>query len=149
MRSFLLTTLALLMAVLHMGTASAGLKNFPYFSIDVPPGWVIYDEGITVAFISPDKESTLTVTVEFTSGTNAEGLSAEELAHAYARDMHGTSPVMEDGDPNYYSFEFKSPDDVPSEASIVVSGRRFYLITVTGSHRDMAGMVESVLISIQ
>lgn len=148
-----LAAIAFLALALHaavlISPVRAEIKEFPYFSIDLPPGWNVYDEGITVAFIAKNDSATLTVTVEFTSGKSTEGMTAEELAHAYAKEMKGTKPVMEDNDPNYYSFEFKAPGGIDSEASIVVSGHRFYLLTVTGRHEDMAGMVESVLISIQ
>jgi hypothetical protein len=75
-------------------------------------------------------------------------MNAESLAAAYAAELHGSRPVMVDNDPNYYSFTFTSPEGVDSEASVVVSGRNFHLITVSGRHKDMAGLVESLLLSI-
>jgi hypothetical protein len=88
----------------------------------------------------------MVVTVESTAGTFSEGMSAEELAEAYAEELKGSKPVKEA--PNYYSFTFTSPEGVDSEASIVVAGKRFYLITISGKNKDLAGMVESVLLSI-
>ena len=127
-------------------TARAELREFTDFSIDLPSGWNVEHEGITVAFIAKDKSATMTVTVESTAGMFFEGMSAEELAQAYAEELRGSKPEMEA--PNYYSFDFKSPSGVDSEASIVVAGKRFYLITISGAHKDLAGMVESVLLSI-
>ena len=126
--------------------ARAELREFTDFSIDLPPGWDVEREGITVAFLARDKSATMMVTVESTAGMFFEGMSAEELAQAYSEELRGTKPEMEA--PNYYSFDFKSPSGVDSEASIVVVGKRFYLITISGTNKDLAGMVESVLLSI-
>ena len=102
-----------------------------------------------MAFLAEDRSATMQVTVEPIARMFKEGITAKELAEAYADELKGTTPEMEDNDPNYYSFEFISPDGMESEASIVVAGRRFYLITISGMHKDLAGMVESVLLSIQ
>lgn len=128
--------------------AHAARKDFADFAVDLPDGWTVERDGITTAFISEDKNANMQVTVEPISRIAREGINAKELAEAYAQELHGSTPEMEDGDPNYYSFTFTSPEGVESEASIVVSGRRFYLITITGRHRDLARMVESVLLSI-
>lgn len=128
--------------------AAAELKEFTDFSVELPPGWNIEREGITVAFISEDKSANMQVTVEPIAHLFKEGITAKELAEAYADELKGSKPEMEDNDPNYYSFTFNSPDGVESEASVVIAGRRFYLITICGKHKDLAGMVESVLLSI-
>ncbi len=128
--------------------ALARHQEFRDFSIELPAGWEVQREGITTAFIAPDKSATLQVTVESIFRMFKEGMSAKELAEAYAEELKGSAPQMEDNDPNYYSFSFVSPEGQASEASIVVSGRLFYLITISGKHGDLAGMVESVLLSI-
>ena len=128
--------------------AAASQQEFRDFSIELPSGWDVRREGITTAFIAPDKSATLQVTVESIARMFKEGLNAKELAEAYATELKGSTPRMEDNDSNYYSFTFTSPEGQESEASIVVSGRRFYLITISGKHKDLAGMVESVLLSI-
>jgi hypothetical protein len=132
--------------MLHACHAYAEVKEFSDFSIDLPPGWDIQREGATAAFIARDKSATLVVTVESTADTFFEGMSAEELAEAYAEEFKGSKPVK--ADPNCYSFTFKSPEGVDSEASIIVMEKRFYLITISGKHKDLIGMVESVLLSI-
>ena len=128
--------------------ADAEYREFTDFSIDLPPGWTIERDGITTAFVADDKSALLQVTVEPIAAISKEGISAKELAEAYAYELKGSAPSMEDNDPNYYSFTFTSPEGQKSEASIVVSGRRFYLITISGRHTDLASMVESVLLSI-
>lgn len=143
-----LAWMVLFAGILTTSPAVARLMDFAHFSIDLPPGWTIREEGVTVAFIAKDASATMAVTTEITAGKFFEGMSAEELARAYASELKGSEPTREDNDPNYYSFDFTSPEGVPSEASIVVSGRRFYLITISGTHKDMAGMVESVLVSL-
>ncbi len=128
--------------------AFAVRKNFTDFAVDLPDGWTIERDGITTAFVSEDKNANMQVTVESIARIAKEGISAKELAEAYAQELQGSTPAMEDNDPNYYSFIFTSPEGVESEASIVVSDRRFYLITISGQHKDLARMVESVLLSI-
>lgn len=128
--------------------AYGALQYFQDFSIELPTGWEIQKDGITTAFIAPDKSATLQVTVESITHMFKEGMNARELAEAYSAELKGSIPEMEDNDPNYYSFTFTSPEGQDSEASIVVSGRLFYLITISGKHKDLAGMVESVLLSI-
>ena len=138
-------TAALLLIVLFSGQALAGRKDFADFAVDLPDGWSIERDGITTAFVSDDKSANMQVTVEPITRIS----TAKELAEAYAHELQGSTPEMEDNDPNYYSFTFNSPEGVESEASIVVVGRRFYLITISGRHKDLARMVESVLLSIQ
>lgn len=146
MRYFSLACLVFCLSLGLTCPAYAELKEFSDFSVDLPPGWDVEREGITVAFIARDKSATMVVTVESTTGTFTEGMSAEELAEAYAEELKGSKPEKEE--PNYYSFTFKSPEGVESEASIVVVDKKFYLITISGKNKDLAGMVESVLLSI-
>jgi hypothetical protein len=149
MRRFLLVALALgIIGAFRAGPAFAELREFTDFSVELPAGWSVRRDGITVAFIAEDKSATMQVTVEPIAGLFKEGISAKELAEAYAAELAGSTPEMVDKDPQYYSFTFASPEGLRSEASVVVAGRRFYLITISGMHRDLAGMVESVLLSI-
>jgi hypothetical protein len=142
----LLCALALLTALLGTNPAIAGMQQFQDFSVDVPKGWSVERDGLTVAFRAADDSAAMSVTVEPTAHLSREGVSVEELAQAYAAELQGSKPVLEE--PGCYSFTFTSPDGLPSEASIVVSGRRFYLITISGKHENLAHMVESVLLSI-
>jgi hypothetical protein len=143
----ILTRIALTLAlVLTASVAQAALQQFPDFSVDLPKDWSVSRDSLTTLFLAPDKSATLTVTVESTAHMANEGVSVEELVEAWADKLHGTRPVQEE--PNCYSFTFTSPQGLPAEASVVVSGRRFYLITISGKHKDLARMVESVLISI-
>lgn len=129
--------------------ASGAALDFSDFSIELPDAWQVERDGNSVAFLAQDKSATMLVTVESIARMFKEGMSAKELAEAYAEEFKGSAPEMEDDDPNYYSFNFTSPDGQDSEVSIVVSGQRFYLISISGRHPDLAGMVESVLLSIQ
>ncbi|MDL2267739.1 photosystem II reaction center PsbP family protein [Desulfovibrio sp. OttesenSCG-928-G15] len=148
MRRCILFCIMVVGLVIGAGHAVADIKTFPGFSIDLPPGWVYEQEGITLAFFPPDKSVNLQVTVEPIINLYTEGITVKELAEEYARELGGTQPVMEQGDPNFFSFSYTSPIGLPSEASVVVSRRRFYLITISGSHAEFARMVESVLFSI-
>ncbi|MDR1947197.1 MAG: hypothetical protein LBQ51_08555 [Desulfovibrio sp.] len=139
-------TVALCTAVFLAAPAFALTRDFTDFSVDLPPGWTVKREGRTTAFTAPDGTASMQVAVELL--TRVDGMNAEELAEAYAAELNGSRPVMVDNDPNYYSFTFKSPDGTDSEASVVVAGSNFYLITVSGRHKDMAGLVESLLLSI-
>jgi hypothetical protein len=127
-------------------SVAAAIMDFTDFSVDLPPGWTVQREGGTTAFTAPDGSASLQVAVELL--TRMDGMNAGSLAEAYAAELQGSRPVMVDNDPDYYSFTFKSPEGVDSEASVVVAGRNFYLITVSGRHKDMAGLVETLLLSI-
>ncbi len=142
----LLQAVLLCASLLFVNPAIAELQEFSDFSVDLPAGWTIERDGITVAFVANDKSAIMMVTVESTAHMLTEGVTVEELAEAYAKELQGSKPKREEE--NYYSFTFTSPEGLPSEASIVVSGRRFYLITISGKHKDLARMVESVLLSI-
>lgn len=141
-------TLLFCVALLFSGQALAAKRDFTDFSVDFPDGWTIERDGITTAFVSKDKKANMQVTVESVAHIAKEGITAKELAEAYAHELQGSTPTMEANDPNYYSFTFLSPEGTESEASVVISGRLFYLITISGRHKDLAGMVESVLLSI-
>lgn len=136
----------LLAVLLFAIPASAALEQFNDYSVDLPEGWIVQRDGITMAFVAPDRSAIMMVTVESTAHMMAEGVTVESLAEAYAEELKGSKPKKVESD--YYSFTFTSPDGLPSEASVVVSGRRFYLITISGKHKDLAKMVESVLMSI-
>lgn len=145
----ILTTAVLLCAMLvFLEPAHAGHKEFANFSIDLPDNWSVEYDGLTVAFVVRDKSANMQVTVEDIANTAKEGMGAKGLAEAYAAELDGSTPKMVDDDQNYYSFTFRSPEGVEAEASIVVSDHLFYLITISGHHKDLAGMVESVLLSI-
>ena len=133
-------------ALLFSLPAFSAIQQFNDYSVDLPEGWTVQRDGITMAFLAPDKSAIMMVTVESTAHMMSEGVTVEDLAEAYAEELKGSKPKMVE--PDYYSFTFSSPDGLPSEASIVVSGRRFYLITISGKHKDLAKMVESVLVSI-
>jgi hypothetical protein len=137
---------ALCLTFFTIASATAEPRDFTDFSVDLPSGWTVQREGSTTAFIAPDGSASLQVAVELL--TRMDGMSAETLAEAYAAELRGSRPVMVDNDPDYYSFTFTSPEGMESEASIVVSDRNFYLITVSGRHKDLAGLVESLLLSI-
>jgi hypothetical protein len=139
-------TAAFCLALFTAASAIAATKDFTDFSVDVPPGWTTKREGKTTAFTAPDGSASLQVAIELL--TRMDDMNAESLAEAYAAELRGSRPVMVDNDPSYYSFTFVSPEGVNSEASVVVSGGNFYLITVSGRHKDMAGLVESLLLSI-
>jgi hypothetical protein len=146
MKVFLLASCLLCLGIVLVGPARAEFREFPDFSIDLPPGWDILREGATVAFIAADKSATMVVTVEYTADTFFEGMSAEELAEAYAEEFNGSRPVKED--PRHYSFTFTSPGGTDSEASLIIMEKSFCLITISGKNKDLVGMVESVLLSI-
>lgn len=145
MKSFLQAGIILAVLLFAIPAVSA-LQQFNDYSIDLPEGWSVQRDGITMAFVAPDKTAIMMVTVESTAHMMSEGVTVEDLAAAYAEELKGSKPKMVE--PDYYSFTFTSPDGLPSEASVVVSGRRFYLITISGKHKDLAKMVESVLVSI-
>ena len=92
----LLQITLLLLCMFAVRPAAADPQIFTDFSIDLPSGWSIEREGITVAFVAEDKSAIMMVTVESTAHMMTEGVTVEELAEAYAEELKGTKPKREE-----------------------------------------------------
>ena len=122
MRRFVVCVMLLLFAA----GASAEIQEFRYFSLDVPDGWDVIEDGATVTVIAGDKSASLSLTAD-----EPQGRSIEELANAFAAELHGTEPEKdEDG---AYSFEFNNG---VSQAVIDGDEDLYLLIIGTGIERN-------------
>ena len=114
------------MLLLFAAGANAELQEFRYFSLDVPDGWDVIEDGATVTVIASDKSASLSITAD-----DPKGKTIEELAKSFAIELRGTEPEKdEDG---AYSFEFNNG---VSQAVIDGDEDLYLLIIGTGIERN-------------
>ena len=122
MRKFVVCAVLLLFAA----AAWADIQEFRYFSLDVPDGWDVVEDGATVTVVAGDKSASLSITAD-----DPQGKTIEELAKSYAQELHGTEPEKdEDG---AYTFEFNNG---VSQAVIDGDEDLYLLIIGTGIERN-------------
>ena len=114
------------MLLLFASGANAEIQEFRYFSLDVPDGWDVIEDGATVTVIAGDKSASLSLTAD-----DPQGKTIEELAKSFADELHGTEPEKDkDG---AYSFEFNN-----GVSQVVIDGDEdlYLLIIGTGIERN-------------
>ena len=122
MRKFVVCAVLLLFAA----AAWADIQEFRYFSLDVPDGWDVVEDGATITVVAGDKSASLSITAD-----DPQGKTIEELAKSYAQELHGTEPEKdEDG---AYTFEFNNG---VSQAVIDGDEDLYLLIIGTGIERN-------------
>ncbi|MDD2967055.1 MAG: hypothetical protein PHN64_06175 [Desulfovibrionaceae bacterium] len=120
----LILTLALVLGLAF--SASAAVKDFGAYTLDVPEDWNTSQDGSTTAIIAKDNSAAISITLETT-----DGMSAADLAKAFSDQLKGTAPVkMAD---NAYSFTFKQ-NDVESKGMLQVEGDKYMLVVITGEN---------------
>jgi hypothetical protein len=122
--------------------AFAKVKDFGYFTADVPDTWTIeQSEGDVneVSFTAPDNTAVVAVSI-----SNSEGGSTEEII-ANMAGVLGAKPEESDGT---YVFSFKNRSGIDSYAIVRVEEDANMIITFTfsGNHPDMEGIVDSMTI---
>ncbi|MEA3284432.1 MAG: hypothetical protein U9Q00_05555 [Synergistota bacterium] len=132
-RCFLLSLVLVLALSL---SAFAATMEYPRFSIDVPDGWSVSQDGSTVTILANDKSAALTVTVEDNDGT-----AIKDLADAYAKQFKGTEPEVED---DVYMFGFQNDNGVDCYAVICGDDSEYILLVVIGDHPQLEGMIDSI-----
>ncbi len=124
----------LVMLLLLEGGACAEIREFRYFSLDVPEEWSVSEEGAEVVVSAPDKSASLSITAD-----DPKGKSIAELAEEYSRELKGTAPEKSSDDPENeeggeaYSFEFNNG---VSQAVINGDEDMYLLIIGTGVERN-------------
>ncbi len=118
--------LAALLIVCMSSCACAEIMEFRYFSLDVPEGWTVSEEGSMITVTAWDKSGSLSITAD-----DPGGKSIAELAEEYAQRLNGTVPEQdEDGG---YTFEFNNG---VSQAVIDGDEDLYVLIIGTGIERN-------------
>lgn len=132
-RGFLLS----LVLVLAFSLSAFGATiEYSRFSIEVPDGWRVSQDGNTVTILANDKSAALTVTVEDNDGT-----AIKDLAYAYAQQLNATEPEEDD---DVYMFSFQNPSGVGCNAVICGDDSEYIMLVMIGDHPQMEGMIDSI-----
>lgn len=129
----------LLAALLVLGmamSASAAVKSFKSFSIDVPDGWTATEDGSVVALIAPGNACALSI-----ASDSAGGMKGEDVAKAMSQQLKGTAPQAQDGG---YAFTFKNQNGVESKCFVMVEDNKFVMLTITGDHPQLGQILDSI-----
>lgn len=130
----LIVALALVLGMAF--SASAAVKDFGAYTVDVPAGWTSSQDGSTTVLLADDKTAAISITLE-----DAGGMSAADLAKAFADQLKGTAPAkMSD---TAYSFTFKQ-NDVESKALLQTEGGKYLLVVVTGQNPQVDAIMNSM-----
>ena len=122
--------LVLCMLMLSVGTCAWGeVMEFRYFSLDVPEGWTVSEDGSAVTVTAEDGTGSLSLTAG-----SPNGKSIAELAGEYSARLGGTPP--EAGEDGGYTFEC---EDGKSQA--VIDGDEDLYLLIVGSGIEQNGEV--------
>ncbi len=125
MRKFAVCVVLLLFAA----GANAELQEFRYYSLDVPDGWDVVEDGATVTVIAGDKSASLAITAD-----DPQGKTIAELAESFAQELHGSKPERdEDG---AYTFEFNN-----GVSQAVIDGDEDLYLLIIGTGIEQNGEV--------
>ena len=128
----------LMMLVLCMSScASAEMIETKYFSLDVPDGWTVNEEGNVITVTAGDKSGSLSITAD-----SPNGKTIAQLAEEYSASLNGTAP--EEDEDGGYAFEFNNG---VSQAVIDGDEDLYMLIIGTGIERNgevLAEILESL-----
>ena len=125
--------LAVLLVFLLAGAAFGEIREFRYYSLDVPEEWSVSEEGAVVTITAPDRSCSLAITAD-----EPRGKSIEELARSFALELNGSVPEKDDD--GGYTFEFNNG---VSHAVIDGDDELYLLIIGTGieNNADILGQI--------
>ena len=120
----------LMMLVLCMSScASAEMIETKYFSLDVPEGWTVSEEGNVITVTAGDKSGSLSITAD-----HPDGKTIAQLAEEYSARLKGSEPEQdEDGG---YTFEFNN-----GVSQAVIDGDEDLYVLIIGTGIDRNGEV--------
>ncbi len=130
---FELETASLVLSFSLCIAASAAVKEFPKFSVDVPAGWSASEQDGTVILMADDK----TASVSITRG-DTDGASFVDLAKAFAKELKGTEPQEQDG---VYVFTFNGG---ASTAILGGEGKEYALMVMSGKSDKFEAIMGSI-----
>lgn len=125
---------------LALSSPAAG-EDFGAFSLEIPEGWVASTaDGGAVAVVAPRNAAAVTLAVE-----KLEGVSPEEGARIFARELGGSEPQKTaEGE---YAFQFVR-NGVTNRSIFRVREERFMLITITDSTGTHGEAIDAMLKSL-
>jgi len=116
--------------------AQAATVEFSRWTVDVPEGWKAEEKDKMIALFAPGHAASLSIVWD-----DSEDIPAKDLSAAMSQKLKGTTPKPDDGG---YSFIFKNKADVESMSILYVVEKEYYMLTVTGKHPQLGGIVKSV-----
>ncbi|MEF3697296.1 hypothetical protein [Desulfolutivibrio sp.] len=125
------------MAILAAGVSYAAPQAFSKYALDIPEGWTFHEDGNVVAIFGPHNVAAISIVMD-----TADGMTARSIAEAMSGPLQGTTPrPTHDG----YVFTFQNDQGVDSFSRISVANGIFVMVTVTGDHPQVAGILGSIV----
>ncbi|MDL2263214.1 hypothetical protein LJC31_01030 [Synergistaceae bacterium OttesenSCG-928-I11] len=128
--------LAVLLVLIFAVCASAEIKEFKKFKVDLPTGWTAQEEGATVSLYSQDKKSGVSVTMG-----SLEGAKPEDVVKNLANGLKGSKPEKDEDD--IYSFSLKGTEGEDIEAAFLTENGEYVLIMFYGTDPALEGILDS------
>ena len=126
--------------ILVCSSAFAEIHEFKYFYIDIPEGWDVKEDGVTINIKADGKSGSLMIRAD-----NLNGESLDKLAAKFANEL-GAGIVDVDSDDDYI-FEFQ---DVEKQAILTGGDDEDFYMLIAYSGLEAEGTEESgdVLLNI-
>nr|MCR5347050.1 hypothetical protein [Fretibacterium sp.] len=119
------------------GAAFGKVREFKYFSLDVPKGWKVARKDASVRVRKADKSASIIITID-----SMGGRSLKDIAEEASRKYSGNPPeIDEDGD---YSF---SANDDSTQVFVSEVGDYYLMLSVTGTDEtadELAAILDSL-----
>jgi hypothetical protein len=140
-KTIILCSAILMMAAALAAPASAKVMKFDFIrvSVNVPSGWEVQEdrESNTVGLVAEDESAAITL-----SAYEDIGMSLKEFAEGAAEELEGETPKKQ---PNgTYVFDCENENGVTTHVLVSGSEKFAAIISVTGEHKDIDGIIKSI-----
>lgn len=132
-------SIAVLGLLFLAGCAFAKVREFKYFTLDIPKGWKIAQKGESVRVRKADNSASVIITID-----DHNGRSAEDIAEAESKKLKGTKPEK-DGDEDY-SF---MANDGKTLVMISTAGDKFIMLNMTYTDEKSSEELGAILDSFE
>ena len=128
---------AVFMLLLVCGAAFAKVREFKYFTLDVPKGWKIAQKDASVRVRKEDDSASMIVTID-----SLNGRSIDDIAAAESKKLKGSEPEKDDdGD---YTF---TANDGKTQVMLSEAGDQFIMLTMNytdeASAEELGAIIDS------
>jgi hypothetical protein len=128
--------ISILLVTALAAMAQAATVDYSRWTIDIPEGWKAEEEGKMISLLAPGNTAAVSIVWD-----DSEGFTAKDLSAAMSQKLKGTTPKPDDGG---YSFTFTNKADVESMSILYVVEQEYYMLTITGKHPQLGGILKSV-----
>lgn len=128
--------LLFILVLVYAVSASAAIRDFTKFRLNVPDGWTATENNSVLFLMSPGNAASVSI-----ASDSAAGMNAKELAEVMTETLKGSQPVAEKGG---YSFLFDSGAGIETKAFLFVRDEQFVMITITGTDPQLNGVLGSI-----